>query len=63
MTDPVYAVISAGKDNRYGHPHEELMERLKKQGCYVYQTPESGAITMRVRGGRIRIEEFWAEKE
>ena len=58
MTDPVYAMISAGKDNRYGHPHDELMERLKRQGCHIYQTPEGGAVTMRVRDGRIRVEEF-----
>ena len=58
MTDPVYTIISAGRDNRYGHPHEELMERLKEQGCRIYQTPESGAVTMRVRNGRIKVEEF-----
>lgn len=58
LTDPVYAIISAGEDNRYGHPHEELMERLMRQGCHIYQTPESGAVTVRVRGGRIRVEEF-----
>ncbi|MBD5551938.1 MAG: DNA internalization-related competence protein ComEC/Rec2 [Lachnospiraceae bacterium] len=58
MTDPVYAIISAGKDNRYGHPHEELIERLEKQGCYIYRTTESGAVTMKVRRGRIRVEEF-----
>lgn len=60
MTNPVYAIISAGKDNRYGHPHEELMERLKRQACHIYQTPESGAVTMWVRRGRIRVEEFLA---
>ena len=58
LTKPVYAVISAGKDNRYGHPHEELMERLKRQGCHICQTPEGGAVTMQVRNGRIRVEEF-----
>ena len=58
LTKPVYAVISAGKDNRYGHPHEELMERLKRQGSHICQTPEGGAVTMQVRNGRIRVEEF-----
>lgn len=58
LTDPVYAIISAGRDNRYGHPHEELMERLTEQGCHICQTPESGAITMEVRNGKIRVEEF-----
>lgn len=58
MTDPVYAVISAGKGNRYGHPHGELTERLAGQGCHTYQTSVSGAITVRVWSGRIRVEEF-----
>ena len=58
MTDPVIAVISAGKDNRYGHPHEELIERLEKRGCRIYRTAKSGAVTMQVRRGRIRVEEF-----
>ena len=58
MTDPVIAIISAGEDNRYGHPHEELMERLKRQGCHIYQTTEGGAIIMWVRNGKIRVEEF-----
>lgn len=58
LTDPVYAVISAGRDNRYGHPHRELTERLMRQGCHIYQTPEGGAVTVRVKGGRIRVEEF-----
>ncbi len=58
LTDPVYAVISAGRDNRYGHPHRELTERLMRQGCHIYQTPEGGAVTVWVKGGRIRVEEF-----
>lgn len=58
MTDPVYAIISAGKDNRYGHPHKELLERLEEQGCLVCQTSGSGAVTIRIRNGKIRVEEF-----
>lgn len=52
------AVISCGKDNSYGHPHEELLDRLKHAGTAVYSTPRSGAITIRVKNGRVRIVEF-----
>ena len=58
LTDPGIALISAGRDNSYGHPHRETMERLAKQGCRVYQTPESGAVTIRVRGDRVYVEEY-----
>lgn len=55
---PKIAMISAGRDNSYGHPHRETLERLKKQGCRIYQTSESGALTLRVRWGRVRVEAY-----
>lgn len=56
--DPQIALISAGRNNRYGHPHEELLERLTDRGCLIYRTQESGAITVRVRGGKVWVEEY-----
>lgn len=47
---PRLALISAGRDNSYGHPHAELLTRLETAGCLILQTPESGAITVRTRG-------------
>ena len=44
---PRFAVISCGKDNRYGHPHRELLERLEKAGSTVLQTKEQGAVIIR----------------
>lgn len=58
LTRPQIALISAGRDNSYGHPHEETLERLQKQGCRIYQTPESGAVTLYVRPGQVRVSEF-----
>lgn len=52
---PAAAVISAGRDNRYGHPHRETMERLKKAGCAVYSTQDYGAITILTDGEKVRI--------
>ncbi|MCM1189896.1 MAG: ComEC/Rec2 family competence protein [bacterium] len=49
---PGLAVISCGKDNRYGHPHRELLDRLEDAGCRILQTPEKGAVTVEgVKGG------------
>jgi len=42
--DPDYAVISVGKDNSYGHPHEEPMSRLRDADVTVYRTDEMGTV-------------------
>lgn len=55
---PQLALISAGRDNSYGHPHGETLQRLEKAGCITVQTPESGAITVRYRYDKIRIEKY-----
>ncbi|KPL58632.1 DNA internalization-related competence protein ComEC/Rec2 [Rossellomorea vietnamensis] len=46
-TDPDVAVISAGETNRFGHPHPEVVERLKVRGVTIYSTAVNGAITYR----------------
>lgn len=61
MVNPRIALISAGRDNSYGHPHKETLERLADRECRIYQTPESGAVTVRVKNGRVRIEEYVAK--
>ncbi|NEU35083.1 hypothetical protein GN156_30965, partial [bacterium LRH843] len=38
-----------GKKNRYGHPHEEVVERLQEADVLVYRTDENGAITYTFR--------------
>lgn len=43
-TTPDFAVISVGKDNRYGHPAEELLERLGKSGSKILRTDESDSV-------------------
>lgn len=48
---PAYALVSAGKENRYGHPHQETLERLGDVGSKIYSTQENGAIMVEVEGG------------
>ena len=52
------AVISCGRNNRYGHPHEELLDRLYGEGCALLQTRESGAVTVYFETGGIRAETY-----
>ena len=41
---PGVAVVSAGFDNRFGHPHADVMERLRRAGATVANTAHSGAV-------------------
>ncbi|MET3559208.1 competence protein ComEC [Streptococcus rupicaprae] len=38
------ALVSAGKNNRYKHPHKETLERFANQNMTVYRTDQDGAI-------------------
>ncbi len=58
ITAPEYAVISAGKDNRYGHPHAETLQRLNDAGCTVYSTQDNGAVMIRSDGVTMTINGF-----
>lgn len=49
---PEYTVISAGKDNKYGHPNPEAMERLQKYSKEIISTIGRGTITF-VTDGRM----------
>lgn len=44
---PEVVIISVGADNPYGHPSEEVLERLKEFDCKVYRTDEDGTIIFR----------------
>lgn len=41
---PSVAIISAGKNNRYGHPHKEVLAILKSLGVPYQSTAEEGTI-------------------
>ncbi len=47
---PTYAVISDGKDNKYGHPHKETLETLMKYGAQIFRTDLLGTIVMKSDG-------------
>ena len=48
--DPAIAVISCGEGNKYGHPHDEIMERLAAKGITIYRTDTQGAIVLKTDG-------------
>lgn len=50
---PTYAVISCGEGNSYGHPHQEVLDKLKAAGTEVFRTDEQGTIIARSDGNGI----------
>lgn len=57
---PQIAVISAGIDNSYGHPHKETLERLDEYvpNAKVLRTDECGQVTVKVDKGEVLINRF-----
>ncbi|SHH19558.1 MBL fold metallo-hydrolase [Clostridium grantii] len=51
--DPMYAVISVGRVNTYGHPHKRVMDKLKEKNIDVYRTDESGTVIASSDGNNI----------
>jgi competence protein ComEC len=46
----MYVIVSAGEGNNYGHPHEEVLERVAKIGAAVMRTDELGTIELTTDG-------------
>ena len=52
------AVISSGIRNLYGHPHEEVLQRLSDAGIPCHRTDQSGTVTVLVKKGTMQISRF-----
>lgn len=55
---PKLALISVGKNNRYGHPGERVLCALADAGARVLRTDESGGITLWLKDGEYRTETY-----
>jgi competence protein ComEC len=51
--NPKYAVISVGKGNKYGHPTQEVLNRLSGKGIQIFRTDEQGTIVSTTDGNKI----------
>ena len=47
---PRYAMISNGKDNKYGHPHGDTLDTLRGIGAQIFRTDLLGTIVMKSDG-------------
>ncbi len=58
LLQPKHAFISCGLNNRYGHPHQELLERLKAAGSDIRITYAAGAIQIETDGSLMEVEGY-----
>lgn len=62
LVQPQYAVISVGYNNMYGHPHQEVLDRLAARGTRVYRTDRDGAVVFASDGVNLTASTFISQK-
>lgn len=55
---PRLTLISCGENNRYGHPHEEVLERIGKTGSLIYVTAVDKAIMVHCEDGKVTVKRY-----
>lgn len=60
---PQISLISCAWPGRYGHPHQELLERLCTCQSHIYGTPVDGAVTVRLKGKRLLVRGYRSNME
>ena len=58
LAQPGVVLISCGKNNRYGHPAPETLQRLEERGIRWYSTAEVGAIQVQVEKKKVKIKQY-----
>lgn len=58
LAQPELVLISCGKNNRYGHPAPETLQRLEERGIRWYSTAEVGAIQVQVGKKKVKIKQY-----
>ncbi|MGV8905697.1 MAG: ComEC/Rec2 family competence protein, partial [Acetobacterium sp.] len=56
--DPELAVISVGAFNTFGHPTEEVLQRLKDQGVETLRTDQNGAVEIQCNGESVHYKTY-----
>ena len=51
--NPKYSIISVGKNNRYGHPNDSVLDIL--EDSEIYRTDKDGSILFKVKNNKLQI--------
>ena len=52
--NPKYSIISIGKNNRYGHPNDSVLNNLNDSK--IYRTDENGSIMFKIKNNKLKRE-------
>ena len=52
--EPKYSIISVGKNNRYGHPNDSVLDNL--EDSKIYRTDKDGSIMFKIKNNKLKIE-------
>lgn len=52
--NPKYSIISVGKNNRYGHPNDNVLDNL--ENSKIYRTDQDGSIMFKIKNDKLKIE-------
>ena len=56
VINPKYSVISVGKNNRYGHPNEDVLDKLRNSK--VFRTDQDGSVMFKINEKQLNVETF-----
>ena len=52
--NPNYSIISVGKNNRYGHPNDSVLENL--ENSKIYRTDQDGSVMFKIKNNKLETE-------
>lgn len=56
VVKPQYALIGVGKDNKFGHPSEVTIQKLKEMNIKILRTDNMGEIVIKTNGTKISFQ-------
>ena len=59
---PRFVIVSCGRGNRFGFPHQETLERIREAGARIIRTDRDGAVELVLTPGGLEIRSFRAGK-